>query len=76
MVKAACRSTYVTRWALVTFLALILASPERSAAQSRYSGIVVFGTSLSDSGNAFALSGGTNTPPDYILDPLLIPAAP
>ena len=41
-----------------------------------YSAIVVFGTSLSDSGNAFALRGGTNTPPDYLLDPLLIPSAP
>jgi phospholipase/lecithinase/hemolysin len=41
-----------------------------------YSAIVVFGTSLSDSGNAFALRGGTNTPPDYILDPLLVPGAP
>ena len=41
-----------------------------------YSAIVVFGTSLSDSGNAFALRGGTNTPPDYMLDPLLIPSRP
>jgi outer membrane lipase/esterase len=41
-----------------------------------YSAIVVFGTSLSDSGNAFALRGGTNTPPDYVLDPLLVPASP
>jgi outer membrane lipase/esterase len=41
-----------------------------------YSAIVVFGTSLSDSGNAFALRGGTNTPPDYMLDPLLVPGAP
>jgi phospholipase/lecithinase/hemolysin len=41
-----------------------------------YSGIVVFGTSLSDPGNAFALRGGTNTPPDYLVDPLLIPSAP
>ena len=41
-----------------------------------YSGIVVFGTSLSDSGNAFALRGGTSTPPDYGLDPLLVPSAP
>ena len=40
------------------------------------SGVVVFGTSLSDSGNAFALRGGTNTPPDYDLDPLLVPSAP
>lgn len=49
-----------------------LAGQERAP----YSGIVVFGTSLSDSGNAFALRGGTNTPPDYLLDPLLVPAAP
>ena len=41
-----------------------------------YSGIVVFGTSLSDSGNAFALRGGANTPPDYLLNPLLVPSAP
>ena len=47
-----------------------------SAAPSPYAGIVVFGTSLSDSGNAFALRGGTNTPPDYDLDPLLVPTAP
>ena len=76
MVKAECRSTYVTRWALVTCLALILASPEWSAAQSRYSGIVVFGTSLSDPGNAFVLVGDANTPPDFTLNPLLIPSAP
>jgi phospholipase/lecithinase/hemolysin len=36
----------------------------------------VFGTSLSDSGNAFALRGGTNTPPDYDLSPLLVPNTP
>jgi phospholipase/lecithinase/hemolysin len=36
----------------------------------------VFGASLSDSGNAFALRGGANTPPDYLLDPLLVPSAP
>jgi phospholipase/lecithinase/hemolysin len=47
-----------------------------SAAPTTFGGIVVFGTSLSDSGNAFALRGGTNTPPDYLLDPLLIPSAP
>lgn len=41
-----------------------------------YSAIVAFGTSLSDPGNAFALRGGTNTPPNYLLDPLLVPGAP
>ena len=48
----------------------------RTAAQGPFASIVAFGTSLSDSGNAFALRGGTNTPPDYLLDPLLVPSAP
>lgn len=57
--------------------ALAAAVPTLSARQhAPYSGIVVFGTSLSDSGNAFALRGGTNTPPDYDLNPLLVPNAP
>ena len=57
--------------------ALAAATPTVSARQQApYSGIVVFGTSLSDSGNAFALRGGTSTPPDYDLNPLLIPSAP
>ena len=43
------------------------------AAQAPFSSIVVFGTSLSDPGNAFALWGGTNTPP---ADPFLVPSAP
>lgn len=57
-------------------LALALTAPGIATAQPQYDGIVVFGTSLSDSGNAFALRGGTNTPPDYLVDPLLIPGAP
>jgi phospholipase/lecithinase/hemolysin len=55
-------------------LALIAAAP--ASAQSRYSGIVVFGTSLSDSGNAFALTGQQSTAPDFGLDPFLVPSAP
>jgi phospholipase/lecithinase/hemolysin len=47
-----------------------------TAAQAPLKRIVAFGTSLSDPGNAFALRGGTNTPPDYMLDPLLVPSAP
>ena len=47
-----------------------------SATERPFSRIVVFGTSLSDPGNAFALFGGTNTPPDYAQDPLLVPSAP
>ena len=45
---------------LVTCLTLGLATPGWAAAQSRFSGVVVFGTSLSDSGNAFrSLIGAT-----------------
>ena len=57
--------------------ALVAAAPTVSARQhAPYSGIVVFGTSLSDPGNAFALRGGTSTPPDYDMNPLLVPNAP
>lgn len=58
-------------------VSLLLSTTFASAGERRqYSSLVVFGTSLSDSGNAFALRGGTNTPPDYDLNPLLIPNAP
>ena len=59
----------------VALVAIATAAP-LSAAPPPYDGIVVFGTSLSDPGNAFALVGGTNTPPDYLVDPLLVPSAP
>src|SRR4051812_23961227 len=61
---------------LVSCLVLVLATPGLASAQSRYSGLVVFGTSLSDSGNAFALTGEQSTAPDFALDPLLVPSAP
>ncbi len=57
-------------------LVLLLASPMTVMAQSRFQGIVVFGTSLSDPGNAFVLLGEQGTPPDYMLNPLLIPSVP
>ena len=61
----------------VAAAALAVASVTVSAgAQAPFERIVVFGTSLSDSGNAFALRGGTNTAADYDLDPLLVPSAP
>ena len=69
-------STSVARWTVLSCLVLGLAAPGSVAAQSRYSGIVVFGTSLSDSGNAFVLVGDQGTPPDFNLNPLLIPNAP
>ena len=58
-------------------LALLLAVNRRRSRPNRGSpGIVVFGTSLSDAGNAFALAGDARTPPDFPLNPLLIPRAP
>ena len=60
------------RYCLVALLAL--ATPAWAA--DSFDRIVVFGTSLSDSGNAFALRGGNNVPPDYSVDPLLIPDRP
>jgi outer membrane lipase/esterase len=38
--------------------------------------LVVFGTSLSDPGNFFALTKSQSTPPDWGVDQFLIPAAP
>lgn len=54
----------------------VVATAGPAAAQVPYDRIVVFGTSLSDPGNAFALWGATNTPPDFLVDPLLVPSAP
>jgi len=70
------RTSIFTRWTLAICLALVVAAPQWAGAQSRFSGIVVFGTSLSDSGNAFALLGDASTPPDFDLNPLLVPNAP
>jgi phospholipase/lecithinase/hemolysin len=66
----------LTRWTLASVLALALVSPLLASAQASFKRIVVFGTSLSDPGNAFALAGGTNTPPDYDNDPFLVPNTP
>lgn len=62
-------------WSFVCLLALALAAPA-AMAQSGIKRLVVFGDSLSDPGNAFALAGGTSTPPDFSLDPFLIPSQP
>lgn len=57
-------------------LALVIAAATPAAAQRPYEQIVVFGTSLSDSGNAFAIVRANNTPPDYQVDALLVPGLP
>jgi len=64
------------RFSVVIWAALLLATPSLSAAQSRFSDVVVFGTSLSDPGNAFALIHRQAVPPDFTLNALLIPSAP
>ena len=64
--------------ALVLCVATLAFETNAMSAETRssYSAIVVFGTSLSDPGNAYALRGSQSTPPDYGLDPLLVPSAP
>jgi len=47
-----------------------------TSAQTGFAGLVVFGTSLSDPGNAFALRGEASQAPDYQVDPFLVPSAP
>ena len=68
---------HLDRWAIVgLLLAFVLQAPGEAAAQTTFGRIVVFGDSLSDPGNLFALEGGANTPPYDSLDQLLIPDKP
>lgn len=78
MLKTQTGSLSVKRWTAMGCLALLLLVPFWAAAEAPFERIVVFGTSLSDPGNAFAVGRGTVTPPDYGMDPedLLIPDAP
>jgi phospholipase/lecithinase/hemolysin len=69
-------ATSFIRWVAVSCLVLLLAAPAWADERSRFSGIVVFGTSLSDPGNAFVLIGDAAKPPDFTLNPFLIPSAP
>lgn len=64
------------KWMLAIVLALAFAAPQFASAQASFKRIVVFGTSLSDPGNAFALAGGVNTPPYYLQDIFMVPNAP
>lgn len=64
------------RWTLIGLLALALLAPDWATAQVAFNHIVVFGTSLSDPGNAFALTRRQSTPPYANLDALLVPDAP
>jgi phospholipase/lecithinase/hemolysin len=55
----------IFRLLFVGCLIAIVAPVERISAKPAFSGIVAFGTTLSDSGNAFAILGEAGTPPDY-----------
>ena len=70
------KSTSIKKWTLVGLLTLVLVLPGLAAAQGAVGRIVVFGTSLSDPGNDFALRGIENVPPYDTLDPFLVPDAP
>src|SRR3954467_4049420 len=64
------------RWIFASLLACALLASGSAGAQQPFERIVVFGDSLSDPGNAFALGAGQSTPPDWGVDALLVPAAP
>ncbi|MEK6698423.1 MAG: SGNH/GDSL hydrolase family protein [Nitrospirota bacterium] len=67
------KPTVFKRWTFMGLVALVLLTPSWAAAQTTFGRIVVFGTSLSDPGNAFALGGRVNTPPYDTLGPFLVP---
>jgi len=75
MVTRFLRKSSVVQWTLASLLVLALATPG-AADQKAFKRIVVFGDSLSDPGNAFALRKTQSTPPYDTLDPLLIPESP
>jgi phospholipase/lecithinase/hemolysin len=75
MINAGITQSCVLQAAIIGGLALA-PTPPAARAQAAYDGVVVFGTSLSDAGNAFVLWGTASTPSDYQLDPLLVPTAP
>ncbi|MBU0908155.1 MAG: SGNH/GDSL hydrolase family protein [Proteobacteria bacterium] len=63
------------RLAIFIFVVSTLLAPVLARAQVTFDRIVVFGTSLSDPGNAYALTGWLSKPPYDTLDSLLVPDA-
>jgi phospholipase/lecithinase/hemolysin len=61
---------------LAFLLSLSLLFSGGAAADFAYDGIVIFGDSLSDSGNKYVVTGLSNTPPYDLLDPFLVPDGP
>jgi phospholipase/lecithinase/hemolysin len=66
----------IKNWSVLGLMILFLALPTGAAAQTALSGIVTFGASLSDPGNAFALTAQQSMTPYSTLNPLLIPGSP
>jgi phospholipase/lecithinase/hemolysin len=66
----------LARWMPTACMIVAAAATGGRAVAASGDRIVVFGTSLSDPGNAFVLTGGTNAPPTYSVSPLLIPDRP
>src|SRR5258708_6627030 len=76
MLDVGSKSSAAKKCLFIGLLGCALCAPVFALAQGPTIGIVVFGDSLSDPGNAFALVGGTNTPPDYSVDFFLVPDQP
>ncbi len=76
MLDIGSKSIAAKKWLFIGLLGSALGVPAFALAQRPAIGLVVFGDSLSDPGNAFALVGGTNTPPDYSVDFFLVPDQP
>ena len=70
-----CKARMSTGWMFVACFALVCASAGAAAAQTAPSRVVVFGDSLSDPGNGFALTHEVSVPPDYSMNGTLIPDA-
>jgi phospholipase/lecithinase/hemolysin len=67
--------TWITKWAFKSLLVVTLLAPNCAQAIT-FESIVVFGGSISDSGNAFAVIKQANKPPYDELDQFLIPTGP
>jgi phospholipase/lecithinase/hemolysin len=66
----------VIRFMLLGLLTWIVFLPIAALADSACSKLIVFGDSLSDSGNAFALTGQSSVPPYPNVDQFQVPDAP
>ena len=64
-----------TRFNSMLLLILAALSPVCSGADT-YSGVVAFGDSLTDTGNKYAVTGLSNTPPYDLLDDFRVPDGP